>query len=347
MRMKSLLKDVNDSEKLLNGREAHIGTCVAMEYYQHCPFFFTREGASLDIMGQYRGASAFLIASGPSFNELNKDLLKTPGVWAMTLNNAVAGHRGNAACVVDDPNRFTMSLWLDPGIQKFVPMGSFEKPLWDNRLITHPNGQVEQKWEPSNIKVGDCPNIIGYRRNEKFVSGRFLYEDTINWGCHKDFGGGRSVMLASLRILFLLGFRKVYLLGVDFDMSDDKKYHFEEDRSKGAINGNMTTYERLKQWFVELQPIFLNEGFVVKNCNPNSKLTAFPHIPFKDAIYEATGHIGNPKDEKTKGMYVKIEDKMASIQAQHIIPPSSNLVRPVCGQNVVVNPGNLGTVTPS
>lgn len=155
--------------------------------------------------------------------------------------------------------------------------------------------------------------MIGYRRNEKFQAPRWLSEDSINWGNHGKFGGGRSVMLAAMRILFLLGFRRVYLLGVDFEMTAEKRYHFAENRSEGAVHGNMSTYAKLQQWFTELQPHFLKAGFVVKNCNPKSRLTAFPFMPYGEAIDEATAHLGDYRNERTVGMYQKREDKLAEI----------------------------------
>jgi len=323
-RMKSLKADVNDINKLRNGRFQNMGACVASEYYQPCPFFFSRESATYPLVGMYRGGSAFLIGSGPSFNALDKSLLRKAGIWSMTLNNAVRTFRGNAACIVDDPCRFISSLWLDPCIMKFVPSSHFEKPLWDNRTIVRPDGVREEHWQPMNMVVGDCPNVIGYRRNEKFHAPRYLYEDTINWGCHKQWGGGRSVLLASMRILFLLGFRKVYLLGVDLDMNDDKKYHFQEARTNAAINGNMSTYQKLKKWFKELQPHFLAENFIVQNCNPSSQLDAFPFIKFEDAIREASWQLGNTDVERTNGMYVKWEDKLrewSTAQMGNSVPP--------------------------
>jgi hypothetical protein len=309
--MTSLKKDQNDANQLRYGRFRNMGACVASEFYQNCPYFFTRESSVLPMVGMYRGASAFLVCSGPSFKNLDKSLLKTSGVWVMTTNNASTSFRGNASVTVDDPCRFNASLWLDPSITKFVPSSHFEKPLWDNRFLDDKG----QQWCLSNIVVGDCPNVVGYRRNEKFVPDRFLYEDTINWGNHKKWGGGRSVMLAALRILFLLGFRKVYLLGVDFYMSGDKKYHFDEERTPSAIRGNMSTYEKMIQWFEQLQPFFLAENFIVKNCNPESRLTAFPFIKYEDAIKEAVNVVGNTTKEQTSGMYTSMEEKVAALNA--------------------------------
>ena len=335
MRMKSLTKDQNDINQLRYGRFRNMGATVASEFYQNCPFFFTREASALPLIGMYRGASAFLLCSGPSFAALDKNLLKTPGIWTMTTNNAVVSFRGNASVTVDDPCRFNTSMWLDPSLIKFVPSSHFEKHLWDNRFFEDKG----QQWSLSNIVVGDCPNVVGYRRNEKFVPERFLYEDTINWGDHKKWGGGRSVMLAALRILFLLGFRKVYLLGVDFYMSGEKKYHFEEERTPSAIRGNMSTYEKLIGRFQKLQPFFLAENFIVKNCNPESRLTAFPFIKYEDAIKEAVAVVGNANKEQTSGMYTSMEEKMAALNAgkkkieerlkqNQPIPPSNQPVPP-------------------
>jgi len=306
MASRSLSVDKNDQAKLRHGRNTHEGILIHREFGQACPFFFTREGAQLSIVGQYRGASAFLIGGGPSFGGCDKSLLHR--VWTMTLNNSVTSWRSNANCIDDEPSRFSLSMWLDPRIQKFVPMAHFEKPLWDNRRL-----RSGDQWQPTDIKVGDCPNVVGYRRNEKFHAPRWLYEETINWGNHTKYGGGRSVLLASLRILYLLGFRKVYLLGVDFDMSPERKYHFPEDRTSASIRGNTQTYAKLAKWLGELQPYFLKAGYFVKNCNPRSNLRAFPFISYTDALSDATAHLGTFESERTTGMYQKLEEKIAAL----------------------------------
>ena len=308
--MRSLLIDRNDSRSLRSGPQGKAEFPHDNLFGLASPFFFSHEGACYPLCGVSRNATAFLIASGPSLWAL--DLSKAGSVWTMTLNNGPATFRPNANCTVDEPGRFSFSTWLDPRITKFMPMAHFEKALWDNRRLLV-DGEWVQKWEPAKLRVGDCPNVIGFRRNEKFHAPRWLHEDTINWGNHAKFGGGRSVMLAAIRILYLLGFRRVYLVGVDFEMTPEKKYHFPEERTAAAIRGNMTTYAKLQQWFTELQPHFLKAGFVVKNCNPHSKLTAFPFLPYAEAIAEATAHLGDYRNERTTGMYRKREDKLAEI----------------------------------
>jgi len=303
---RSLAKDRNDTTALHSPRWREEMDVPVKALGEQVPFFYTRMGAVLPFEGLYRGGHAFLMANGPSVADL--DLTPLHRRWVMTLNNGARTFRRNANCTVDDPSRFSLSMWLDPTILKFTPMSHFEKALWDNRRVCTDTGWV-QRWEPSKLKLGDCPNVAGYRRNEKFHAPRWLAEETVNWGNHGKFGGGRSVLLAALRILHLLGFRHVYLLGVDFEMSETKRYHFSEGRTAGAIKGNTSTYAKLQAWFTELQPHFLKAGYVVRNCNPASKLIAFPHVPYAEALAEAGLRLGDTANERTEGMYAKPAEK--------------------------------------
>jgi len=309
---RSLSKDGPDLTALHSPKWREENDVPVRQLGEPVPFFYTRAGAVLALEGQYRGGHAFLMANGPSVAALDLDPLHRR--WVMTLNNGARTFRGNANCTVDEPSRFSLSMWLDPTILKFAPMSHFEKSLWDNRLVHTDQGWV-QRWEASKLKLGDCPNVAGYRRNEKFHAPRWLNEETVNWGNHGKWGGGRSVLLASLRILHLLGFRHVYLLGVDFDMSATKHYHFTEGRTPQAVKGNMSTYAKLQKWFTELQPQFQKAGFKVFNCNLESKLTAFPFLPYEEALAASGAQIGAHTQEKTEGMYTRVAEQKKAASA--------------------------------
>jgi hypothetical protein len=212
----------------------------------------------------------------------------------MGLNNSVKTFRPNLWVCVDSPDHFIRSIWLDPTIQKFAPICHASKFIFDS-----------DQWKFMDIRVGDCPNMVYFKRNEHFQAKQFLWEDWINWGDHKKYGGGRSVMLPALRILFLLGIRRVFLLGVDFKMDDKNKYHFPQDRSKPSISGNSSTYRILNKRFKELRPLFEEQHFYVYNCNPESGLNAFDHVPFDQAIDDVLTEFGciDIKAERTKGLY--------------------------------------------
>lgn len=212
----------------------------------------------------------------------------------MGINNSVKTFRPHLWTSVDSPEHFLRSIWLDPAITKFVPICHANKFIFNS-----------DAWQYMNVRVGDCPGMVYFKRNEHFQAKQFLWEDCLNWGNHKIHGGGRSVMLLALRILFILGIRRVYLLGVDFKMDVTTKYHFEQNRSPSSISGNNSTYQKLIVWFRELRPLFEQEGFHVFNCNPESNLRVFDYVPFKKACARILTEFGdiNIATENTNGLY--------------------------------------------
>jgi hypothetical protein len=295
----NIKNDNNDISKQKHGREKHKGHLIG-RYLQSPSMLFSRDSHNIWMGDMYRGRSAFLILGGPSFAQVDKTKLNNPGILTMGVNNSVKSYRPNMWVSVDDPSHFIKSIWLDPKITKFVPFSHTEKTIFDNEY-----------WKETTIKVGDCPNAWYFKRNENFVAEQYLFEDTINWGNHKDFGGGRSVMLAAIRILYYLGIRTIYLLGCDFKMDEQSKYHFDQDRSKSSIKGNASTYKLLIDRFTKLKPILDENGLEVFNCNQSSGLTVFPFVDFNDAIRIASSEMPlDIENERTNGLY----DRLAKIK---------------------------------
>lgn len=261
--------------------------------------FFTRDGHHVPIIDRYRGRPAFLIAGGPSLATIDKTQLQNPGILTMGYNNVVKTVRTKLWCSIDDPGKFLTSIWDDVTIEKFVPFDHAEKTICTSVIE---GGKLVRK-ELGRV-VGDCPNVLFFRRNEYFNADRYLFEDTINWGNHGEFGGSRTGLLAAFRILFLLGIRTIYLLGVDFKMDGQSKYCFPQDRHQGSINGNNETYREMTQRFTVLRPIFEKHGLDVLNCNPDSQLKVFDYLPYDEALEHCASFL--PKDlanEPTEGLY--------------------------------------------
>lgn len=299
-------KDQNDTAIASWGRSRHEGYRKFNHgFVQPAPLFFTQDHHPLWLGDIYRGCSAFLIASGPSFLALPREPLLHPGILTMGLNNSVKTFRPNLWCSVDSPDHWVRSLWFDPTITKFVPISHAGKKVFNS-----------DEWKFTDKLVGDCPNVVYYKRNEHFKAKQFLWEDCFNWGNHKDHGGGRSVMLPAIRILFTLGVRRIYLLGCDFSMSQESKYHFEQDRNQGSLKGNNETYKKLDGWFRELRPLFEREGLHVFNCNKASGLKAFDHMPYEAAVAEAMEQMDGVDlaAERTLGLYdTKTKEKQAGV----------------------------------
>ncbi len=315
----SLNKTKADQRSLQNSREHFKGFQIG-NYIQTPPMLFSRDGHNLYLGDKYRGSIAFLVLSGPSLSELNLDLLKQSGVLTMGVNNSPKTFRPNLWLSVDQPQKFLLSIWKDPTIEKFVPMSHSETNLFDSST-----------WREIDLKVGQCPNVSYFRRNETFQAKQFLFEDTFNYGnhanlcnCgymrpdHKKTGvrtkvcpecgnrsfGARSVLLPAMRMLYFLGVRTIFLLGCDFHMEvGQDNYHFEQSRSDGMIKGNNNAYDMLSQRLADLNPIFKKYGLNVFNCNEKSKLKVFPKVSFVDAVNMATSWLPKIESERTKGLY--------------------------------------------
>lgn len=250
----------------------------------------------------YYNQACFIIASGPSFKNVNTELFDTPGIMTMGLNNSIKNYRSNLWISMDSPRRFLQSIWEDPRIMKFCGTGKWKDNIWDYK-----------KWEEAGFpetndfkhikKVQDCPNVYHIKRNTKFEAEEYLDEYSVNWGCHKNYGGGRSVLMAAIKLCYILGFRRIYLNGVDFKMSSDYAYHFEEKRHNGAVNNNNNTYRRMISYFTQLIPKFEEKGYKIYNCTKGSALNLFPYVELEEAIKTEISHFPNPKEEKTENMY--------------------------------------------
>ena len=109
-------------------------------------------------------------------------------------------------------------------------------------------------------------------------------------------------MLAAIKLAWVLGFRRIFLLGADFRMEGDSEkghYFFPENRSEQARKNNTKIYRCLNRYFDALSPFFDSTGLSVFNCTPHSGLGSFPYLPLVDALSLAKVSI----TESTLGRY--------------------------------------------
>lgn len=265
----------------------------------------TREQEKTDALRDlYRGTrAAFLVGGGPSFSAPMAAELNRRGVWSMAINGVAgkAGYRPSAFVCCDPPSKFHHGLWLDPLIQKFVPTIKFSNRRQRNRLREKIGDEFVtlQRCEKP-IKTNDVPNIWGFERRSWFQpDGTFFTEPSAGWG-NNNAGVNRTkqpktmcTMLAALRLVYYLGFRRVYLLGTDFWMDPGKdlaaNYSFGELRDADAIANNNAQFTVVNKWLCQMAEagVFKKYGYEIYNCVGVSGLRAFPHIPFEAALADA------------------------------------------------------------
>lgn len=248
----------------------------------------------------FANQSIFLVCGGPSTKEQDLSLLLERGIITAAVNNVAAKNiRPNIWVCTDGPMAFCENIWLDPAIMKFVAS--------DNSYF---------HFNMSDGSVGplsghSSPNTLIYDKISEFNSNEFLSEPRVSWGCAKrvkcDLGlsGGRSVLLATLKILYVLGFSRVYLLGCDFNMQPGEEYSFPQSKTPKKIAVNNAAYKILSARLEKLQPLFLTNDFNVFNCNLNSNLNAFPKINYLEAIKEVLSKF--PTNVKVEDRYITME----------------------------------------
>lgn len=262
--------------------------------------FYTAAGETVSLSQFYADRSAFLLLSGPSLADVDPFSFQKRGVVTMGVNNSWATVRPNLWTCADPPSNFHDKGWKDPGITKFVPLPLMHSPL----AVRHSDGVFAR----SSFCCWQMPAVYFFPRNAQFNHETYLTEPSVNWGC----AGGvtdslgiessRSVMLSALRVLCHLGFKRIYLVGCDFRMSNNaQNYSFEQDRVPSSVSGNNRSYAIMNKRLAALRPVLEKSGIEVSNCTQNSELEAFDYVPLTRALDDATEECGG--DFVTKGWY--------------------------------------------
>lgn len=242
------------------------------------------------------GRPSFLVCGGPSAKQIDLRLLEQRGVWSLAVNNMGGMFRSSSFICADPPCKFHHGIWLDPNVMKFVPIpklsgrrGGLRKKEGDEFSDLMSGGK--------RVNVRECPNVWGFsRRSWLQTDDTFFTDHDAAWGNHnsgcKRTGLPKTVMtmLLAIRILYYLGSRRIYLVGVDFEMKNDvglyDNYAFGQARDSGAIGSNNGQYRIANEWLTALATngTFAKFGLEIFNCYELSGLRAFPYVPFNFAL---------------------------------------------------------------
>lgn len=239
--------------------------------------------APVDMCGMWYPAVGFLVCGGPSLNKMPYHRLKERGVLSFGVNNVSAYAPVNGWVFSDPQSKFHHGLFLDPKCLTFAPIPKLKKHV----RAKLPDGE----FMTIDSRVRDCPGTFGFERKTVFYPDQFFSTDWAHWGM----GGGQGedrpftclcTMLLGIRLMHYLGFRKVYMLGVDFHMTEEEQYSFGQ--RKRARNGRYSKENKMLQM---LKPLFDERGFELFNCNPDSACDVYPYVSFEDALDECKNYV--------------------------------------------------------
>lgn len=245
------------------------------------------------------GRPSFLVCGGPSASPMLPKLNQR-GVFSLAVNNA-AGNvvRPQAFVHTDPPIKFSHSIWQDPAIMKFVPIPK----------LANGRNNIRRKYDNVFEHAGhntECPNVWGFRRNSWMTPDEHFFTDIgASWGNQnagvKKTGQPKTVctMLCGIRLLYYLGSRRIYLVGVDFNMIPGKEYSFNQAKENaGASDSNNHQFKTVNKWLCEMveNGTFKKFGLQIGNCYDRSGLRAFPHVPFEAALKDVIGDVEQTPD---------------------------------------------------
>lgn len=258
------------------------------------------------LRGLISGCDSFLVCGGPSAKSVDIKSLERRGIWSLAVNNMAGYYKPSAFVCSDPPSKFHNGIWLDPGVMKFVPTPKLRRRRGRIREKID-NAFFEIRRNGDYVSVSDCPNVWGFgRRAWLSPDDTFFTETEAAWGNH-DAGVLRTkenktvcTMLLAIRVLYYLGSRRIYLVGVDFNMDPSRgengNYAFGEQRDANAIKSNNSQFAVVNDWLVRMENngVFSKFGLKIYNCCQTSGLRAFEYVPFDAAISAALS--GYPKE---------------------------------------------------
>lgn len=208
-----------------------------------------------DLEDRFPGQAGALICGGPSFRNVDPSRIRSSGMVTMALNNSIRSYRSDLWLGVDPPlSQFDPTIWRDPRVLKFIPARRVEEA----------------------VSLG-AVNAAVYKRCDRWCSERiFVPAEPLQDSRRGD--GGRTSMVDALRVLFVLGVRKIYLFGVDFHQSRSHGYHYPVPGYERRIAANNRLYERMIRRLERMRPIMEAAGLEIYNCNPESHLEVFEKI---------------------------------------------------------------------
>ena len=142
----------------------------------------------------------------------------------------------------------------------------------------HKDLHIRDKWLNSkSIKLFLSPLEMKKFQNDVYIIKRCLKQNVHNEGIQKGIYGGSNSAFGAIQLSIALGFKKIYLLGYDFCISNDKT-HWHEGYNNRDINDFQVQLDRYLKQIELFSDIWEKLGVNIFNCNPNSKLKCFSFV---------------------------------------------------------------------
>lgn len=209
--------------------------------------------------GTARSNKGIFVGGGPSLNKLDTSKLTGPGKTVVGVNNTYPQVRPDVWVGMDDPYCYDQRVFHE-GFPKILRGGYQKRECQDRLLMEFPNTFFANVSEPKTKY-----EILGRIGPDS--------EDLIWHG---------NVFATTMNLMMHMGFKEIYLAGVDLDNSKGDYAHGHE-LSEQAKEWNQKLYNNLQdylQWLVKAAAI---EGISFYSISPDSLINEFvPYVSLED-----------------------------------------------------------------
>jgi hypothetical protein len=195
-----------------------------------------------------------LVGSGPSLESIDLAAVRASGAAILAINHAADWITPDAWIGFDAPKEFPDDLWFDPGIVKLTR--SWNRP----------------EYLQSGRRCFEAKNVAWLPVVERLPVAWYWHAPSVPWSLVP---GERLTFLASFRLAWELGIRRLVLLGVDWQTDPAKSYAGDRCHTPEHCDRLNRRFAHYGAVLTEMDASFRVRGLVVENATPGSRLEAF------------------------------------------------------------------------
>lgn len=251
-------------------------TICAVGRKMHIPLFYSRFSNIESLKGTKNGKRCFIIAGGPSLTK--EDIIKLRDEDTFAVNNLFRWF---------DQLEWIPSYYccIDPiNLDRFSEQYSIKySELAKERCFFNSHSYKAVSKQTKSKKITYLP-ISALDHNYKKMSKRFKYSQDLLWGIY----GMYTVVIAAITVAAYMGYKEVYLLGVDCNYMGSRLYAIDDKtRDKQLLNNHDAAFEtqtNMINGYSFINNAIQKYGVKIYNATRGGKLEVFERVQLDDIL---------------------------------------------------------------
>jgi len=212
----------------------------------------------VDLYDTQSGAG-FLVCPGPSLKREPLDALRVSRLPVIAVNSAIATYDWPQWWVtLDSPAGFPPGILANPRVVKCLPIKCYRDVIMGKCSCEHPSTLFYD-----TSPAFDIPGLLAPR------------SEYVHW---------KNTFFVALQLAYRLGFRRLYLVGVDLEISAERQYAHGNPMKAEDVERNQRLYTDTGVRMAELAPHLRAAGLTIYRCNAACPLPCYDYRSLGEAI---------------------------------------------------------------